>query len=47
MMLTASNLSWTAGHGAQATQIVRQASLQVAKGECVGLVGPMAAVNRR
>lgn len=40
MMLTASNLSWTAGHGAQATQIVRQASLQVAKGECVGLVGP-------
>lgn len=39
-MLTASHLSWTASHGADAVQIVRQASLHVQQGECVGLVGP-------
>lgn len=40
MMLTAKQLSWTAGHGSDAVQIVRQASLHVQQGECVGLVGP-------
>ncbi|MCS4292982.1 iron complex transport system ATP-binding protein [Comamonas sp. BIGb0152] len=39
-MLTASHLSWQAGHGSDAVQIVRQASLHVQRGECVGLVGP-------
>lgn len=39
-MLSASNLSWYAGHGRDGLPIVNKASLEVRPGECVGLVGP-------